>query len=66
MVYSTNWVERLHKDHRRVLKMRGSLPNADAVIALMGAVAMEKENKTYKYSVYTFIGVTELMQSSSI
>lgn len=53
MVYSTNWVERLHKDHRRVLKMRSSLPNANAVIALMGAVAMEKENKTYKYPVYT-------------
>lgn len=60
MVYSTNWVERLHRDHRRVLKMRGALPSADSVIALMGAVAMEKENKTYNYPVWAFRGVEEL------
>lgn len=54
MIYSTNWVERLNKDYRRVLKMRGAMPSADSVIALMGAVAMEKDEKTYKYPVWAF------------
>ena len=60
MIYSTNWVERLNKDYRRVLKMRGAMPSADSVIALMGAVAMEKDEKTYKYPVWGFKEVEEL------
>lgn len=60
MIYSTNWVERLNKDYRRVLKMRGAMPSADSVIALMGAVAMEKDDKTYKYPVWAFREVGEL------
>ena len=60
MIYSTNWVERLNKDFRRVLKMRGALPSAKSVIALMGAVAMEKEEKTYNYPVWAFKDVEML------
>ena len=60
MIYSTNWVERLNKDYRRVLKMRGAMPSADSVIALMGAAAMEKDEKTYKYPVWAFREVEEL------
>jgi transposase-like protein len=43
MIYTTNWVERLNRDYKRVLKMRGALPNSEAVILLMGGVAMDKE-----------------------
>ncbi|MDD4673940.1 MAG: transposase [Bacteroidales bacterium] len=28
MIYTTNWIERLNKDFRRVLKMRGAIPNS--------------------------------------
>ena len=60
MIYSTNWIERLNRDYKRVLKMRGAMPNASSVLALMGSVAMEKEYKTYKYPVSAFRDIDEL------
>ncbi|HBK40876.1 MAG TPA: transposase [Porphyromonadaceae bacterium] len=60
IIYSTNWVERLNRDYKRVLKMRGAMPSAESVIALMGAVAIEKENGTYSYPVSVFREVEEL------
>ena len=47
MIYSTNWIERLNRDYKRVLKMRGAMPTPESVIALMRAVAIEKEDITY-------------------
>ena len=41
MIYSTNWIERLNRDFRRVTRMRGAMPNEDSVITLMGSVAMD-------------------------
>lgn len=40
--------------------MRGAMPTAESVIALMGAVAMEKESGTYSYPVLVFREVEEL------
>jgi transposase-like protein len=60
MIYSTNWIERLNRDYKRVLKMRGAMPSASSVLALMGSVAMEKEYKTYKYTVSAFRDIQEL------
>jgi transposase-like protein len=54
MVYSTNWIERLNRDHKRVLKMRASLPNPEAVIFLMGSVAQERTETTYSYPIAAF------------
>ena len=42
MIYTSNWIERLNKDFRRVLKARNSMPNEDSVITLLGQVAMNK------------------------
>ncbi len=42
MIYTTNWIERLNKDFRRVLKARNSMPDEDSVITLLGHVAMDK------------------------
>ena len=36
-------IERLNKDFRRVLKMRGAMPNEDSVLVLMGKVAMDND-----------------------
>jgi putative transposase len=44
MVYTTNWIERLNKDFRRVLKMRGAMPNEESVLVLIGKVAMDKDS----------------------
>jgi transposase-like protein len=43
MIYSTNWIERLNRDYKRVLRMRGALPNAEAAILLMAQVALSRK-----------------------
>lgn len=53
MIYTTNWIERLNRDFKRVLKMRGVMPNPNSVILLMANVAMNKD--TYKYPIYNFL-----------
>lgn len=60
MIYSTNWIERLNRDYKRVLKMRGAMPSPESVLSLMGSVAMEKEYKTYKYPVSAFRDIEKL------
>lgn len=39
MIYTTNWIERLNRSFRRVLKMRLSMPNEESVLVLLGHVA---------------------------
>ena len=60
MIYSTNWIERLNRDYKRVLKMRGAMPSPESVLFLMGSVAMEKEYKSYHYPVSAFRDIEEL------
>ena len=60
MIYSTNWIERLNRDYKRVLKMRGAMPSPESVLFLMGSVAMEKEYKSYNYPVSGFRDIEEL------
>lgn len=42
MIYTTNWIERLNRDYKRVTKMRGALPDPKAAILLLGNVAMTR------------------------
>ena len=44
MIYTTNWIERLQKDFRRVTRMRGAMPNEESVLPLMGKTAMDKKS----------------------
>ena len=44
MIYTTNWIERLQKDFRRVTRMRGAMPNEESVLLLMGKTAMDKKS----------------------
>ena len=39
LIYATNRIERLRKDFRQVTRMRGALPDEDAVIVRMGKTA---------------------------
>lgn len=41
MIYTTNWIERLNRDFRRVTRMRTAMPDEDSVLTLMGSVAMD-------------------------
>ena len=44
MIYTTNWIERLQKDFRRVTRMQGAMPNEESVLLLMGKTAMDKKS----------------------
>lgn len=44
MIYTTNWIERLNRDFRRVVRMRTAMPNEESVITLMGSVAMDRKS----------------------
>ncbi|MCW2121144.1 IS256 family transposase [Flavobacterium sp. 7A] len=65
MIYSTNWIERLNRDYKSILKMRGAIPSPELVLFLMGAVSMEKEHKSYKFTVTTFRQVEELKRETN-
>ncbi len=52
MIYTTNWIERLNRDFKRVLKMRAVMPNSDSVILLMANVAMNKT--AFAYPIHNF------------
>lgn len=41
MSYTTNWIERLNRNFKRVTRMCTAMPNEDSVLTLMGSVAME-------------------------
>lgn len=44
MIYTTNWIEHLQKDFRRVTRMRGAMPSDESVLTLMGKTAMDKDS----------------------
>src|SRR5690606_36856721 len=43
MIKTTNWIERLNRDFKRTTRMRGALPNPEATLLLLGAVARDKK-----------------------
>lgn len=62
MIYTTNWIERLNRDYKRTLKMRGALPSPSSALFLIGSVAQEKSLGTYSYPV-TLLKETEELRS---
>ena len=48
MLTATNWVERLHRDYRRVLRMRGALPNESSLLMLLARVGISRKSYDYK------------------
>jgi transposase-like protein len=43
MIHTTNWIERLNRDYKRTVRMRGALPNSESVLLLLGHVAMTRK-----------------------
>jgi len=43
MIYTTNRIERLQRDFRRVLRMHGAMPTEEPVIVFMPKNAMNKK-----------------------
>jgi len=60
MIYTTNWIERLNKEFRRIFKIRNSMPNFESALTLLSKVAMDKEDGYMKYPIYKFKFDTKL------
>lgn len=58
MIYTTNWIERLNRDYKRVLRMRSAMPNPESVIFLLGSVASRRT--AYNKQIHQFIYETNL------
>ena len=54
MIYIANAIERLHKEFRRVLKIRNAMPSMDTILLLLSAISCEMEKTTYKQPIYNF------------
>lgn len=52
MIYTTNWIERLNRNYKRVLRMRSAMPSPESVLFLLGSVAMDRPE--YSYPIYQF------------
>ncbi len=55
MIYTTNWIERLHKAIRKTMKIRNSMPNPDSALNLICAYLIDFERRVYNYPVTNFI-----------
>ena len=64
MIYSTNWIERLNRDYKRTLKMRGAMPSVESALFLMGSVALERTLGCYSYPVSIFRDIDKLKKHS--
>lgn len=52
MIYTTNWIERLNRDYKRTTRMRGALPCIEAIILLLGYVAMTRNAYHFKVTLF--------------
>ncbi|RBP78004.1 hypothetical protein EBI01_19740 [Marinomonas rhizomae] len=55
MMYAKNWIGRLNKSFRRILKIRNSMPNVDSVLTLLSKVAIDMNSPTYQYPASRFL-----------
>lgn len=51
-IYTTNWIERLHRKYKRTIKMRTSMPTSKSVLFLLASVAMQETKTTYARKIH--------------
>ena len=49
MIYTTDRIEHLNKKFRRTFKIRNSMPNFEAALTLLSKVAIDKEDRYFKF-----------------
>jgi len=63
MIYTTNWIERLNKEFRKVIKNKNSFPNEESALMLVWLKAVEIEDNLYKYPISSLNGIKEKLNS---
>lgn len=59
MIYTTNWIERLNKDVRKLTKNKNSFPSEKSMLNLVWQALIQREEKTYHYPITQFYQVQE-------
>lgn len=54
MLCTTHWIERLNRSYKRTLHMRAAMPSPEAVLFLLGSVALQMTTETYSHRLYHF------------
>ena len=62
MLYTTNWIERLNKEMRKVIRHVNSFPNEASMLNLLYMVGQKMEEKVYCYPITSFYSVREVME----
>jgi putative transposase len=52
MIYTTNWIERLNKHIRKVIKNKNSFPSEDSAMNLIFLAIMDFEERVYQYPIH--------------
>ena len=61
MLYTTNWIERLNKEIRKVIRHVNSFPNAEAALNLVFMATRQIEEQTYSKPITSFYPYQDLM-----
>ena len=62
MLYTTNWIERLNKEVRKVTHHANLYPHVDSLVNAVFMVAWHMEEKVYRYPITTFYNAKEAME----
>ncbi len=54
MIYTSNWVENLNKQFRKVLKNRNSMPSEESLLLLVVGIVMDKSENYKRYKISRF------------
>lgn len=63
MIYTTNWIERLNKEFRKVIKNKNSFPSEESALMLVWLKAIEIDDNLYKYPISSLNGIREKLNS---
>ena len=51
LIYTTNWIERLNKAFKKVIKNRNSMSSPTSVLTLLSKVSIDMGKGAYKYKI---------------
>jgi len=60
MIYTTNWIERLNKHIRKVIKNKNSFPSEDSAMNLIFLAVTDFEQRVYKFPIYKIASLQEI------
>ena len=59
IIYTTNMIERLNKEVKKVVKNKNSFPNPESALSLIWMKTMDVEDRVYKYPITRLYPIRE-------